>query len=95
MGSNHAGEETKRPGRVPRAYWYRYGTKPEYVFKSAVRHTWEGELDLYDITEDKEGLVEGQLPDVWEFKLIIKGYEGYFSSEFYPEILAVFKRIEL
>lgn len=95
MGSNHAGEETKRPERVPRLYWYRHDTKPEYVFKNHVRHTWEGELDLYDIALDKDGLVEGQLPNIWEGNLVVGGYDGYFSSEFYPEIIAVFKRIEL
>ena len=95
MGSNRAGEETKRSERVSRVYWYRHGTKPEYVFKNAVRHTWEGDLDLYDIAQDKDGLVDGQCMDIWEKSLIVGGYDGYFSSSFYPEIIAVFKKIVL
>ena len=94
MGTAHAGEEKKRV-KVPRSYWYRHGTKPEHFLNHSVKHTGEGALDLYDVSDDRDGLVEGLDPSVWEENLVVAGYDGYFNSLFYPEIIAVFKKIDL
>ena len=95
MGTGHAGEEKDRE-KVPRSYWYRSGTKPELMLKNFVKHTWEGDLDLYDVSCDPDGIL-GDFPDpnIWEANIITAGYDGYYNSGFYTEIISVFKKIEV
>ena len=92
MGTAYAGEERKRPERVPRSYWYLAGTNPEHWFKNYTKHTWEGNLRLYDIGKDELIIYDSAF--LFEERLKNAGFDGYYNSGFYPEIVAIFKKLE-
>lgn len=84
MGTGKAGRETRRPGRIPRQYFYEAGTQPEdLVLQGAKKmHRISRPHDILDLAhEDAAPYIQGARDhDHLEELIRDAGYSGYKNS---------------